>query len=426
MRSLADRVGSRTVFTSIVLQNVRLGSSDTSSVSMGFRIFAFLALVFAVLTTVNAMNKGGDAAVFFEGGRRFLNAEPLYAGSSAAAGFIGPPFQAMFFTPFAAVSSLSPVAARLIWHALSVACLALSVAMTVGWWNAAREHEGLAPRSWLALAGAPLAAVLLPLLTNFEHQNLNAILLALLTAATWQLTLGSALVAGALVGAATALKVFPALVILYFIARRYWAAATVAALTAGGLSVVVPLGVYGVNGFVDLAQTFWRLSTSGWPVRGNNQSLVAAIDRLTSGANHAGVRLASEAPITMTVFVLMALLLLCALLAVMREQRSTRMAVAVEMTAVTVLAILLSPIAWDHYWTLLFPACVIAYDSRDRRLLGRAGAYAFWVAAILTTGLSPLTLGGAGFNVARHVSMYTIAAIVIYLALLALRRRVKV
>ena len=56
------------------------------------------------------MNKGGDAAVFFEGGRRFLNAEPLYAGSSAADGFIGPPFQAMFFTPFAAVAGrvLSP------------------------------------------------------------------------------------------------------------------------------------------------------------------------------------------------------------------------------------------------------------------------------------------------------------------------------
>ena len=123
---------------------------------------------------------------------------------------------------------------------------------------------------------------------------------------------------------------------------------------------------------------------------------------------------------------MIALVLLCALLAVALVRRPTPTAVAVEITAVTVLAILLSPIAWDHYWTLLFPAFLIVYDSRDRRLLGRAGAYAFWVAAILTTGLSPLTLGGSGFNTARHVSMYTIAAIVIYLALLALRRRVKV
>jgi hypothetical protein len=36
---------------------------------------------------------------------------------------------------------------------------------------------------------APLAAILLPLQTNFEHQNMNALLLALLAGATWQLTL---------------------------------------------------------------------------------------------------------------------------------------------------------------------------------------------------------------------------------------------
>ncbi len=220
---------------------------------MRARIFALLALVFVVLTTVNAVNKGGDAAVFFEGGRRFLHAAPLYSGSSAADGFIGPPFQAMFFAPFAAVAGWSPVAARVIWHALNLACLAVAVMLTVRWWNAVRVWEGLEPRSWLALAAAPLAAVLLPLLTNFEHQNLNAVLLVLLTAATWQLTLGSALVAGALVGVATALKAFPALVILYLLVRRYWAAATVATVTAGALSVPVPLAVYGIDGFVDLA-----------------------------------------------------------------------------------------------------------------------------------------------------------------------------
>ena len=48
------------------------------------RVLALLAVFFAVLSTGNAINKGGDAAVFFEGGRRFLAAEPLYAGSSAA------------------------------------------------------------------------------------------------------------------------------------------------------------------------------------------------------------------------------------------------------------------------------------------------------------------------------------------------------
>ena len=64
---------------------------------------------------------------------------------------------------------------------------------------------------------------------------------------------------------------------------------------------MLPLGVYGYAGFTDLARTFWRLGNSGWPVRGNNQSLIAAIDRLTIGhfgtADLSGVRGASEAPL---------------------------------------------------------------------------------------------------------------------------------
>ena len=179
------------------------------------RLLVPLAVVFAVLTTANALNKGGDAAVFFEGGRRFLHGEPLYAGSSAADGFIGPPFQAMFFAPFAAVASTSPLAARLLWHALNLACLGLGVWLSMKSWEVVRRQLKLAARPPVSLIGPPLCAVLLPLLTNFEHQNMNALLLALLAGATWQLTLGFAAIAELLIGFATALKAFPALVILY-------------------------------------------------------------------------------------------------------------------------------------------------------------------------------------------------------------------
>jgi hypothetical protein len=127
----------------------------------------------SILNTANAPNKGGDAAVFFEGGRRFLHAEPLYAGSSAADGFIGPPFQAMFFAPFAAVASSSPVAAKLLWHGLNLACFGLGVWLSLKAWDAARGQIGL-PRSSPQLF-APLVAILLPL-GRTEHQNMNALL----------------------------------------------------------------------------------------------------------------------------------------------------------------------------------------------------------------------------------------------------------
>ena len=80
-----------------------------------------------------------------------------------------------------------------------------------------------------------------------------------------------------------------------------------------------------------------------------------------------------------------------------------------ELAAATVLVVLLSPVAWDHYWVLMFPAFLIAYDSQlpvARRV--------FWVAALLTTGLSQLTLGRSGFNLARDLSVNTIAGLILY------------
>ena len=391
------------------------------------RLLLLLAVLFAILNAVNALNKGGDAAVFFEGGRRFLHAEPLYAGSSAADGFIGPPFQAMFFAPFAAVASASPVAAKLLWHALNLACLGLGVWLSMKTWDAVRGQIGLPVRSWLPMLFAPLAAILLPLQTNFEHQNMNALLLALLAGATWQLTLGSAAVAGLFIGMATALKAFPALAIVYLAARRYWTAAIAATASAFVLSVVMPTAVYGVAGFSDLARTFWRLGSSGWPIRGNNQSLVAALDRVTLGLSPVSVdytvRGAADAPPTMILFGAVAVLLVAAFVVILVRTPRRARTVPAEVAAVTVLAILLSPIAWDHYWTMMFPAFLIVHDSRDDRLLGRAGDYAFWAAAMLTTGLSPLTLGKSGFDVARDCSVYTIAALILYACLMVVSGR---
>ena len=391
------------------------------------RTLALLAVLFAVLSTGNAINKGGDAAVFFEGGRRFLAVEPLYAGSSAADGFIGPPFQAAFFAPFAAINAVSPVAARLLWHAVNLACFTVGVRWSLEAWNAARARLGLAELTWLPMLFAPLAAILLPLQTNFEHQNMNALLFAFIAGATVQLLIGSAIVAGVFIGVATALKAFPALLIVYLLVRRRWTAALTAIASATALSIVLPMSVYGYAGFTELARTFWRLGNSGWPVRGNNQSLVAAIDRLTTGhfgaGDVSGVRVGAEAPQAATIFAIAAVILLLIQIVTLLRTPRAQPAVPVEIASVTVLAILLSPIAWDHYWTMMFPAFLIIYGSSDRRLLGRAAPWVFWVAAVLTSGLSPLTLGRSGFNLARALSVDTLAALVLFAGLIAVANR---
>lgn len=389
------------------------------------RLLIVLAVVFAILNTINAINKGGDAEVFFEGGRRFLHAEPLYRGSSAAGGFIGPPFQAVFFAPFAAVAEVSPVAAKLLWHALNLVCLGLGVWLSLASWTVARARLGLAPRPWLPMLFAPLVAVLLPLQTNFEHQNMNVLLLALIAAATWQLTSGSARVAGILIGTATALKAFPALLIVYLVVRREWTAALTAVVAAALLTAALPIAVYGAGGFSDLVSTFTRLSSDAWPIRGNNQSLIATLDRLTidfsAHANPSGVRIPSDAPVATAIFAVCAALLGGALAIVLMKTPRRRELVPAEIATVLLLAILLAPIAWEHYWVLAFPAALILYDSNP--MLARPGRVAFWIAALLMTGLSPLTIGRDGFELARAASAYTIAGIVMYVSMLELVRR---
>ena len=387
------------------------------------RLLALLALLFAVLTTINAINKGGDAAVFFEGGRRLLHAENLYEGSSAADGFIGPPFQAMFFAPFAAIAAVSPLAARILWHALNLACFGLGVWFSLKALDAARDGAGHPRAPWLPMLFAPLAAILLPALTNFEHQNMNALLLALIAGATWQMTLGSAAAAGTLVGIATALKIFPAFLILYFVARRGWMAA-IAAIGSTIVLSVAPLATYGA-GFADLVKTFWRLGRSGWPIRGNNQSLIAALDRLTLGlapapVNPAGVREAADAPLALALFGALALLLVVTFVVTIAKTPRRRSSIPCEMAMATLLAILLSPIAWDHYWTMMLPAFLVVYVAAQARRRASAVRYAFWLAAILTTGFSPLTAGGAGFNFVRERSAYTVAALILFVALVAI------
>ena len=277
--------------------HVRLHTFTVVPHPPALRLLAALAVVFAVLTTANAFNKGGDALVFFEGGRRFLNGGPLYEGSSAADGFIGPPFQAMFFAPFAVVYSASPARGQ---AALARAepgvsgCRCLAQRENV----AGGARAGRAPRTSLA-ADALRAALRSPAaradqLRAPEHQRPAAGAPCRRNMATDPRVRG---LAGLLIGAAAALKAFPALLILYFAARRYWTAALAAAASAVMLTLT-PLISYGVAGLSDLLQTFWRLANSGWPIRGNNQSLIAAVDRLRIGDSRRVTAQACRSPAT--------------------------------------------------------------------------------------------------------------------------------
>jgi hypothetical protein len=85
-----------------------------------------------------------------------------------------------------------------------------------------------------------------------------------------------------------------------------------------------------------------------------------------------------------------------------------------ELAVVLLVAAVLSPIAWDHYWVLALPA------FQALRLIAPSATWAtvvFWVAALLLTGPAPLLVGASGLALARSWSTYTWAALLLFSAL---------
>jgi Glycosyltransferase family 87 len=382
---------------------------------LGLTILAVAALVGA--NGVNAIVKGGDYSVYLDAGQRFIDGTPLYSNSGVGAGVIGPPFQAAAFVPFAILARANVIAARLAWYGLNLLLLAYGVV----WWVGA-----LAPILGVALNGRgipleptrlilPLVAILFPLQTNFEHQNLNVVLLAVTGASARALTFGRDRLSGALIGLAVALKAFPALLVLILFWRRLY----VATLIAIGTSVILTTAAiarYGISA-IDVIRDWLALNTAGgWPIRGNNQSLFATLARYfgPEGLSAQGHLPRDPHPVIYFGWLLVAAALIGALSWKSWRWRFASVA-SISLAASLIVAVLVAPIAWDHYWTLLFPAFFVVWNARDPAWLRPA----FYAGAVLTSGFSRLTVGVTGLALARQVSTMTWAGILLLAALFA-------
>jgi Glycosyltransferase family 87 len=382
---------------------------------LGLTILAVAALVGA--NGVNAIVKGGDYSVYLDAGQRFIDGTPLYSNSGVGAGVIGPPFQAAAFVPFAILARANVIAARLAWYGLNLLLLAYGVV----WWVGA-----LAPILGVALNGRgipleptrlilPLVAILFPLQTNFEHQNLNVVLLAVTGASARALTFGRDRLSGALIGLAVALKAFPALLVLILFWRRLYGA-TLIAIGTSVILTTAAIARYGTSG-IDVIRDWLVLNAAGaWPIRGNNQSLFAMLARYfgPEGLSAQGHLPRDAHPVIYFGWLLVAAALIGALSWKSWRWRFASVA-SISLAASLIVAVLVAPIAWDHYWTLLFPAFFVVWNARDPAWLRPA----FYAGAVLTSGFSRLTVGVTGLALARQVSTMTWAGILLLAALFA-------
>jgi len=354
----------------------------------GWLLIALSVLYAAVVIPVG-IHKGIDVEIHIKVAQGLLAGHPVYS-EAPSIGVWWPPFAILALTPFALLANLSMPLAKGAFAVLGVACVAWSIA-----------RFGREGRPYLALA---VAAVAVPLQINFDYLNINAVLLALVVAAGFDLAQSRDVRAGVWLGLAAALKAFPAVLLLYVAYRRRWRAAATGVSLALGVSVCALLSS-GVSGALTSAQVWLANSrTGGWVLHPRNQSLFALLSR--AGVPH-------EAAIAVD-------LLLLALAAV-ALRRSTSHDVVQDVGIVILLAVLVSPIGWDHYYLLAFPAWVAAL-SRAPASWTRSARISLLAAGIATSGL--LTVGSATLRgVLREHSMFAWGGLVLVVVLLVERLR---
>jgi hypothetical protein len=267
-----------------------------------------------------------------------------------------PPTAVLLALPLAALNYPDAV---LVWNLLSLAALFVSLRLVA-------RALSLPVSAWSV---APLLALLLlcsPVLVTLFYGQLTLVLLLLLTG-TWIAHRSKRpITAGILLGLAAAIKLFPAFLLVFFVLRRQWktvAAAMVSLLVVTALTAAV-LGV----------DTYWTyardvvprvaLFRSGW----NNVSLPGLWTKLFDP----GITRIEPVWESMLMAQTGTWLSCCLVVIVLgwitlRDDQDDDRAFALTVTAM----LLVSPITWDHYATLLLLPLALAWTRLTAATVAR-------------------------------------------------------
>ncbi|MHC9296885.1 glycosyltransferase family 87 protein [Mycobacterium sp. LTG2003] len=359
--------------------------------SIAWRIFQLLtlaALVWVGWRLLGRVPYRIDIDVYRMGGQAWLDGRPLYADGAifhTEGGldlpFTYPPLAAIAFAPFAWLSL--PVASS----AITVTTLMLLIISTVivltrldVWPHTTITREpAWMRRCWLAAAVvAPAVIYLEPIRSNFEFGQINVVLMTLVIAdcvprrTPWP--------RGLLLGLAIALKLTPAVFLLYFLLRR-----DVHTLLRTAASAIVAT----LAGFV-LA---WRDSLEYWTETVRNTDRIGTAT-LNTNQNIAGAlaRLGLGEGPRFVLWVVACFAVLA--LTVWAARRALRSAAdessVLALICVAMFGLVVSPVSWSHHWVWTLPtllvAGILAYRNRNALL---AAATAAGVALLVWT---PITL----------------------------------
>ncbi|MFD4182032.1 glycosyltransferase 87 family protein, partial [Rhodococcus sp. NPDC058514] len=302
-----------------------------------------------------------DLDVYRIGGTALANGVALYGqmpptelGKSLP--FTYPPLAAIVFSPMSAIS-LGEASTAL--TALSMLLLFATGVLTL-------MSVGALPASTLLwTAGAAFAGALLlePVYSTLDYGQVNIVLMALVVADC--LLKKTPWPRGALVGLVAAVKLTPAVFVLYFLLRKDFRATVVTAVSFA-LGTAIGFAVSFTDSKQYWTDTLIDSNRIGRPAYPANQSITGMLARL-------GLDPSVRTPLWM----LASLAVLVVTVLAARKALSAGLP-ALALTATALFGLLVSPVSWSHHWVWVVPTLlVLAHLAYTSRSLG----WAAWAAA---------------------------------------------
>jgi hypothetical protein len=323
-------------------------------------LFVLAALAHLVYMIWFAFHRQGpDFWILFKGARDWARGGSFYDLDAIIENHFGhvfkvPPFYGMLFLPFV----FQDGERILFFHRiLNVILLGTTVLVWFRMWGL----RILSP----AGAGVLILLNFRPMTDTIAFGQIDLALLLALTLALWALRSDQALLAGALVALGTLFKVYPLLLLAFFVVkRRWWALAGFALgmLVLNGLS----LGVIGWEMHrVYLFEVLPRIGgTTSWV---ENQTISGFLARLFLPPTNTTIF--HNRPIELLGLALGGAAGLLACILALRPARPASTTLALQYGSFALVMVLAVPAAWMHYETLLFLAfAALLLHARDHQI----------------------------------------------------------
>ncbi|WP_006240878.1 glycosyltransferase 87 family protein [Mycolicibacterium tusciae] len=333
-----------------------------------FQLLTVAALVCAGWRLLGHIPYRIDIDVYRMGGQAWLDGRPLYADGvmfhtrgGLDLPFTYPPLAAVLFSPFAMLS-LEGASIAITLTTLLLLIVATTILLTrLDVWPDPRAAKSAVTgepawlrRAWLAAAiVAPAVIYFEPIRSNFDFGQINVVLMTLVIAdcvprkTPWP--------RGMLLGIAIALKLTPAVFLLYFVLRRDTRALIVTAASAV-VATLAGMAFAWRDSLEYWTETVRNTDRIGTATLNTNQNIAGALARLglSEGVRFALWTIACFAVLALTVW------------AVRRVLRAGQPVLA--LICVAMFGLVVSPVSWSHHWVWVLPTvlvtAVVAYRQR--------------------------------------------------------------